>query len=116
MSEQSSRLQDAVNTALAQKQSVRIIGDGSKSFLYSGDTTAPLLNVSDHKGVIEYHPEELVITVRAGTRLSELKDIVANQGQMWACDPPEFDGLWHRRWCYSEWTLRTGPALVRLFA
>ncbi|MXZ44951.1 MAG: glycolate oxidase subunit GlcE [Gammaproteobacteria bacterium] len=92
MSEQSSRLYEAVNTALAQKQSVRIIGDGSKSFLYVGDTTAPLLNVSDHKGVIEYRPEELVITVRAGTRLSELKDIVASQGQMWACDPPQFDG------------------------
>lgn len=92
MSEHSSRLQEAVNTALAQKQTVRIIGEGSKSFLYSGDTTVPLLNVSDHKGVIEYRPEELVITVRAGTRLSELKNILASQGQMWACDPPEFDG------------------------
>lgn len=92
MSEHSSRLHEAVNTALAKKQTVRIIGEGSKAFLYSGDSTVPLLNVSDHKGVVEYRPEELVITVRAGTSLAELKETVASQGQMWACDPPEFDG------------------------
>ena len=88
----SSPLQDAVNTALEQKQPLRIAGEGSKSFLYSGDKTVPLLATSDHKGVIEYRPEELVITVRAGTKLSELRDITAEHGQMWACDPPLFDG------------------------
>ena len=92
MLEDASPLIEAVNSALAQKQPVRITGEGSKSFLYSGDTTVPLLTISDHKGVIEYRPEELVITVRAGTRLSEFKEITAEHGQMWACDPPEFDG------------------------
>ena len=86
------RLQDAVNTALEQNLPLRISGDGSKSFLYSGDTTLPILATSDHTGVIEYRPEELVITVRAGTRLSELRKVTAEHGQMWACDPPVFDG------------------------
>ncbi len=88
----SSPLQDAVNTALEQKLPLRITGEGSKSFLYTGDITVPLLTTSDHKGVIEYRPEELVITVRAGTKLTELRDITAEHGQMWACDPPLFDG------------------------
>lgn len=92
MPEDISPLYEAVNTALTQNQPVRIIGVGSKSFLYSGDTTLPLLAVSDHKGVIEYRPEELVITVRAGTLLSEIDEITAEHGQMWACDPPKFDG------------------------
>lgn len=87
-----SPLHDAVKTALEQKRPLRITGDGSKSFLYTGDTTVPLLTTSDHKGVIEYRPEELVISVRAGTKLSELRDITAEHGQMWACDPPLFDG------------------------
>ena len=92
MHEDASPLIEAVNSALAQKQPVRIIGEGSKSFLYAGDTTVPLLAMSDHKGVVEYRPEELVITVRAGTRLAELKKITAEHRQMWACDPPEFEG------------------------
>lgn len=92
MNDDTSRLCEAVNEAVAQQQPVRIIGEGSKTFLYSGDTTAPLLITSDHNGVIEYRPEELVVTVRAGTSLSELRDITATQGQMWACDPPEFGG------------------------
>ncbi|MYD45413.1 MAG: glycolate oxidase subunit GlcE [Gammaproteobacteria bacterium] len=92
MTNDSSQLQEAVNAALEQKQPLRITGDGSKSFLYTGDTTVPLLATSDHKGVIEYRPEELVITVRAGTKLSELREITAEHGQMWACDPPLFDG------------------------
>ena len=92
MSTDSSPLQDAVNTALGQNQQLRITGEGSKSFLYAGDTTVPLLPTSDHKGVIEYRPEELVITIRAGTKLSELLEITAEHGQVWACDPPLFDG------------------------
>lgn len=92
MSHDSSPLREAVNAALVQKQPLRITGEGSKSFLYAGDTTIPLLATSDHKGVIEYRPEELVITVRAGTKLSELREITAEHGQMWACDPPLFDG------------------------
>ncbi|MCY3540989.1 MAG: glycolate oxidase subunit GlcE [Gammaproteobacteria bacterium] len=92
MPTESSPLQDAVNTAIGQNQQLRITGEGSKSFLYAGDTTIPLLPTSDHKGVIEYRPEELVITLRAGTKLSELREITAEHGQMWACDPPLFDG------------------------
>lgn len=92
MPEDTSPFYEAVATAVAQNQPLRIIGEGSKSFLYSGDSSVPLLAMSDHKGVIEYRPEELVITVRAGTRLSEIDDITAEHGQMWACDPPKFDG------------------------
>ena len=92
MHDDTSRLREAVAAALESHQPIRIAGSSSKSFLYSGDAAAPLLATSDHSGVVEYRPEELVITVRSGTSLSELKQVVAEHGQMWACDPPEFDG------------------------
>ena len=92
MHDDTSRLCEAVIEAAATKRPMRIIGAGSKTFLYSGDATAPLLEISDHTGVIEYRPEELVVTVRAGTPLSELRYVIGAQGQMWACDPPEFGG------------------------
>lgn len=86
------RLLDAVRVALTQQTPFRIVGSGSKTFLSHADRTASLLSTSDHTGVIEYRPEELVITVRAGTTLAELRRITAEHGQMWACDPPEFGG------------------------
>ncbi len=92
MHDDTSRLCEAVMEAVTQKRPVRIIGEGSKTFLYSGDKSTPLLETSDHNGVIEYRPEELVVTVRSGTPLSELRHVTGAHGQMWACDPPEFGG------------------------
>ncbi len=40
-----------------------------------------ILNMSPYAGVIEYHPEELVITVKAGTTIAEIKNVLAQQGQ-----------------------------------
>ncbi len=40
-----------------------------------------ILNMSHYAGVIEYHPEELVITVKAGTTIAEIKNVLAQQGQ-----------------------------------
>jgi glycolate oxidase FAD binding subunit len=36
----------------------------------------------DYSGVIEYYPEELVITVKAGTPISEIKKILAKNNQV----------------------------------
>jgi FAD/FMN-containing dehydrogenase len=40
--------------------------------------------------VTEYAPTELVVTARAGTRLSELESLLASEGQMLAFEPPRF--------------------------
>jgi glycolate oxidase FAD binding subunit len=50
------------------------------------------INVADYAGVVEYQPTELVITVRAGTTISDLQEILGQENQFLACDPPEFDG------------------------
>ncbi len=40
-----------------------------------------ILNVSNYCGVVEYFPEELVVTFKAGTRINEIDDILAKNNQ-----------------------------------
>ena len=50
------------------------------------------LSTRAHSGILEYRPEELVITARAGTPLEELVAAVTAQGQLLPFDPPRFGG------------------------
>jgi len=51
---------------------VQIVGNNSQ--LKSGLTN--VLSMSQYAGLIDYHPEELVMTVKAGTKISELSQIL----------------------------------------
>ncbi|MDQ7049424.1 MAG: FAD-binding protein [Enterobacterales bacterium] len=44
-------------------------------------TESDILDMSKYQGVIEYHPEELVITVKAGTKIKQLAEILAQKSQ-----------------------------------
>jgi glycolate oxidase FAD binding subunit len=46
--------------------------------------------VSEYSGIVAYEPKELVLTVRAGTRLAEVEAVLANERQMLAFEPPHF--------------------------
>jgi glycolate oxidase FAD binding subunit len=85
----SERLLAAVAAAVSNAQALAICGRGSKAFL-STPPAGAMLAVGDHAGVIEYRPEELVITARSGTPLIELKRLLASHDQMMAFDPPTF--------------------------
>ena len=39
------------------------------------------INISSYSGVVEYFPEELVITLKAGTTIQEITNILATYGQ-----------------------------------
>ncbi len=41
-----------------------------------------ILDMSQYAGVIEYHSEELVITVKAGTTLKQIQQLLAEHGQV----------------------------------
>ncbi|MGB1616510.1 MAG: glycolate oxidase subunit GlcE [Pseudomonadales bacterium] len=62
-------------------------GGGSKAFLRSSED-ARIVSTSAHTGTLHYYPDELVIRVRAGTRLTDLQEEVAHQGQFLPFDPP----------------------------
>ena len=87
----SQRLIDSVNHAVANKKSLSIIGHGSKAH-FARSTQGDALQSSDHVGVIDYQPEELVVSVRAGTPLTHIEATLNEHNQMLACDPPQFFG------------------------
>ena len=68
-----------------------VVGHGSKP-RFPVPTDAEELSTCGHTGIVEYRPEELVITARAGTSLAELDDAVTAQGQILPFDPPRFGG------------------------
>lgn len=86
----SADLQDRVKQAAAAATPLRIVGGNSKAF-YGGECTASaLLEMAGHSGIVAYEPSELVITARAGTRLRDIEDLLAERGQMLAFEPPYF--------------------------
>jgi glycolate oxidase FAD binding subunit len=86
-----SRLQEQIQVAISESKPLCIVGGDSKRHL-GREPVGETLDVAGYSGVVEYQPTELVITVRAGTSISELQSILAEQDQSLACDPPEFDG------------------------
>ena len=84
-------LLEQVRAAIAAEQPLRIVGGDSKRH-FGRATTGELLDMRAHTGVVDYQPSELVITARAGTTVSELQEVLADENQVLACEPPEFDG------------------------
>ena len=68
---------------------LNIVGGGSKQF-YGRSIEGEQLDTRGYCGIVEYEAAELVITVRAGTRLVEVERTLAEQGQMLAFEPPHF--------------------------
>ncbi len=82
---------DAVRAAAAAGKPLRIRGGGSKDF-YGNAAQGEILDVSGHRGIIDYEPTELVITARAGTPLAEIEAAMRDKGQMLGFEPPSFGG------------------------
>lgn len=83
-------LQQAVIDAGHSRSALLIVGGGSKKFYGRSIAGGIALDVSDHKGIINYQASELVITARAGTRLEDITRTLAEQRQMLAFEPPSF--------------------------
>lgn len=84
-------LTERVREAAADQRPLTIRGGGSKAFL--GRDPAPgteRLEVGGHAGILNYQPEELVITARAGTPLETIEAALAERGQQIPFEPPHF--------------------------
>jgi len=82
-------IQEQVIEAHRSQNPVEIISNGSKHFYGNSIQATPLI-VSQHQGVINYEPTELVITARAGTPLDEIEKVLSDNGQQLAFEPPHF--------------------------
>jgi FAD/FMN-containing dehydrogenase len=83
------RLIDQVEGARTHRTPVDIRGGGTKVF-YGGPPKGEPLEVAVLSGISSYEPTELVVTVRAGTLLSELEAALEEQGQCLPFEPPRF--------------------------
>jgi glycolate oxidase FAD binding subunit len=73
----------------ARKAPLRIRGGGTKDF-YGAPAIGELLEMAAYAGIVAYEPRELVLTVKAGTRLADIDAALAAEGQMLPFEPPRF--------------------------
>ncbi len=81
--------QARIRAAVAARTPLRIRGGGTKDF-YGQALEGEVLDTTPCEGIVDYDPTELVVTVRAGTRLAHVERTLRAQGQMLACEPPRF--------------------------
>ncbi|MEY4523279.1 MAG: hypothetical protein RIR27_355 [Pseudomonadota bacterium] len=81
--------QEQILTAVKNKTPISIEGGGTKSW-YGNANSYAKLDTRTYSGILEYQPEELVITACAGTPLKEIEAALADKNQMLAFEPPHF--------------------------
>jgi glycolate oxidase FAD binding subunit len=82
-------LRDIVAAALAEEKPLRVVGAGSKDG-FGRPLALPGLHVDGLSGIGLYEPEELVMTVGAGTPMAEIEARLADNHQQLAFEPPDY--------------------------
>jgi glycolate oxidase FAD binding subunit len=77
----------AVRAAIASEQPLEIIGHGSKRGIGQVMATNAVLDLSALNAVISYEPNELIITVQAGTPLADVTSLIDSKNQQFAFEP-----------------------------
>ncbi len=85
-----STFKERIKQAAANAQVLRIQGGNTKHFYGEHDASHEVLDTRELTGVVSYEPSELVVTVRSGTPLSELEQLLSTKGQCLAYEPPHF--------------------------
>jgi len=89
----SKELRQAVEWALADNVTLDVRGQGSKLALGKPMHCDQVLDLSAIAGIVDYAPEELVVTLRAGTPLRDVEALLAQRNQMLAFEPPDLGPL-----------------------
>jgi len=86
-------LRQAVEWALGEGLTLDVRGEGSKLALGKPMQCGQVLDLSGISGIVDYAPEELVVTLRAGTPMREVEALLAQRNQMLAFEPPDLGPL-----------------------
>ena len=84
---------DAVREAAEKGTSFEIVSGGTKREFGRPVTADAILDTSALSGILKYEPEELVLTVRAGTPLAEIEAALAEKKQMLGFEPADWGPL-----------------------
>jgi glycolate oxidase FAD binding subunit len=90
-------VQAAVAEAGAAARRIEVIGGGTKRGVGAMDRVDLVLSMARLNRVIDYAPEELVLTAQPGVRIADLERLVAAKGQMLAFEPPAWTQLLRSR-------------------
>lgn len=83
-----------VAEALAAGEPLELIAGGSKRGFGRPLQLPRTLDLSRLSGIREYQPSELVLTAGAATPLAEVEKALAENRQMLAFEPPDWDGIY----------------------
>lgn len=86
-------LVQTVEWALAGVHPLEIVGGGSKRSLGRPMQTERTLDLSAFSSIVEYQPQELVLTAGAATPLNEIEATLTEKGQMLAFEPADYGAL-----------------------
>lgn len=80
---------EQILNAAKNKTRLSIEGGGTKAW-YGNHNSHDKLDTRTYAGILEYQPEELVITACAGTPLKEIEAALKEKNQVLAFEPPHF--------------------------
>ncbi|HZG18923.1 MAG TPA: glycolate oxidase subunit GlcE [Herbaspirillum sp.] len=76
-----------IRAAADEGRRLMIEGSGSRQD-FAGVPQGERLSLRPYRGIVHYEPDDLVITVRAGTPLADVQQGLAQHGQMLGFEPP----------------------------
>jgi glycolate oxidase FAD binding subunit len=79
--------------ATATTTPVALVGGGTKEHVGRPMQTAATISTRGLRGITLYEPNEMVMSARAGTALTQVEESLADRGQMLAFEPIELAGL-----------------------
>jgi len=80
-------LQSVMSGLVSRRQTAEVIGSGSKRAVGRPVVSDAIIATGSLRGVSLYAPTELVMSARAGTRLSQIEAELASRSQMLAFEP-----------------------------
>jgi glycolate oxidase FAD binding subunit len=86
-------IEAAVQWAVAGGKSLEVVGHGSKRALGRPAQYDATIDLSGMTGVVLYEPQELILSAKAGTPLTEITDLLASHGQQLAFEPMDYGPL-----------------------
>lgn len=82
-----------VAEAGAHARHIEVMGAGTKRAIGAMDPVDVLLSTQRLDRIVDYSPDELVLTAQPGVRIADLEKICASRGQMLAFEPPRWTRL-----------------------
>lgn len=84
---------DAVRAAREGRRTLEIVGGGTRRRFGRSVRCDDALDLSSLSGLVSYEPEELIVTVRPGTPLAEIEEVLAAKNQRLGFEPQDWRAL-----------------------